>query len=282
MEIHNQNRNPLPISPNFVRYILIGFAAIIALLLVSGKSFVTIQSGEKGVLFKRFAGGLNVEKIYDEGFHIVMPWNTMYVYDVKIKESVEKLEVLSRNGLNIKVELSYRYFPIHNEIGVLHQTVGRNYHEAIIKPEIRSSTRQVIGKYIPEELYSTKRETIQEEIYTQTKAALMEKQIILDAVLIREVALPPTLQAAIENKLKQEQASLEYEFRIDKQRKEAERIIIEAEAKSRANIILNASLTENILRDKGIEATVKLSESPNAKTIVIGSTKDGLPLILGR
>ncbi|MDV7399736.1 SPFH domain-containing protein, partial [Arthrospira platensis SPKY1] len=97
---------------------------------------------------------------------------------------MEKLEVLSRNGLSIKVELSYRYYPIHDEIGVLHQTVGRNYHEAIIKPEIRSSTREVIGKYIPEELYSTKRETIQEEIYTQTKAALQEKHIILDAVLI--------------------------------------------------------------------------------------------------
>jgi regulator of protease activity HflC (stomatin/prohibitin superfamily) len=233
-------------------------------------------------VFKRFAGGLNVEKVYGEGFHIVMPWNTMFVYDVKIKESVEKLEVLSRNGLNIKVELSYRYYPVHQDIGILHQTVGRNYHEAIIKPEIRSSTRQVIGKYIPEELYSTKRETIQDEIYTQTKAALEEKNIILDAVLIREVALPPTLQAAIENKLKQEQESLEYEFRLDKQRKESERIIIEAEAKSRANIILNASLTEKILRDKGIEATVKLSTSPNAKTIVIGSAKDGLPLILGQ
>lgn len=282
MEIHNQNRNPLPVSPNIVRYLMIGFVAVIALLLISGKSFITIQSGEKGIVFKRFAGGLNVDKIYGEGFHVVMPWNTMFVYDVKIKESVEKLEVLSRNGLSIKVELSYRYYPIHDEIGVLHQTVGRNYHEAIIKPEIRSSTREVIGKYIPEELYSTKRETIQEEIYTQTKAALQEKHIILDAVLIREVALPPTLQAAIENKLKQEQESLEYEFRLEKERKEAERRIIEAEAKSQANIILNASLTEKILRDKGIEATVKLSTSPNAKTIVIGSTKDGLPLILGQ
>ncbi|MBK7094331.1 MAG: prohibitin family protein [Saprospiraceae bacterium] len=265
-----------------IRILVIGFVLLVIILLVSGKSFLTLNPGEKGVLFKRFSGGLEKDKIYSEGFHVIMPWNTMYIYDTRIMESFEKLEVLSRNGLNIKVDLSYRFYPVADDIGNLHTKIGKNFHESIIKPEIRSSTREVIGKYLPEELYSTKREAIQDEIFTQTSAALKKKYIILDAVLIREVALPQTLKTAIENKLKQEQESLEYEYRLEKERKEAERRIIEAQAKAKANQILNSSLTENILKDKGIEATLKLAESPNSKTVIIGSGKDGLPLILGK
>ncbi len=280
MEIH-QERNKEIFNPKAVtKFIIIGVVALILFLVLTNTTFLTIKPGEKGVLFKRFTGGLDKTHIYGEGFHMIMPWNNMYIYDTRIKESFEKMEVLSKNGLNIKIELSYRYYPQADKIGDLHEKIGKNYQEYIIKPEIRSSTREVIGKYLPEELYSTKREAIQDEIFEQTKKALNEKYITLDAILIREVSLPQTLQNAIENKLKQEQESLEYEYRLEKERKEAERRIIEAEAKSRANNILNKSLTDKILRDKGIEATIKLSESPNAKTIIIGG-KDGLPLILG-
>ena len=134
---------------------------------------------------------------------------------------------------------------------------------------------------LPEELYSTKRETIEDEIYEKTKEALATKNLLLDAVLIRDVTLPPTLQDAIENKLKQEQMSLEYEFKIEQAEKEAQRQIIEAQGKAKSNQILSVSLTDNVLKDKGIEATVKLSESPNSKVVVVGAGKDGLPLILG-
>jgi regulator of protease activity HflC (stomatin/prohibitin superfamily) len=281
MEIH-QEKNPELFNPKaLTKFIIIGVVALIIFLVLSNTTFLTIKPGEKGVLFKRFGGGLDKTHIYNEGFHMIMPWNNMYIYDIRIKESLEKMEVLSKNGLNIKIELSYRYYPQADKIGELHEKIGKNYHEYIIKPEIRSSTREVIGKYLPEELYSTKREAIQDEIFEQTKKALNEKYITLDAILIREVSLPQTLQNAIENKLKQEQESLEYEFRLVKERKEAERRIIEAQAKSEANNILNKSLTDKILKDKGIEATIKLAQSPNAKTIIIGGGKDGLPLILG-
>ena len=281
MEIFNQDKPKVQLPPALLRIILISSAILILILLMSGKSFMTLDPGEKGILFKRFSGGLDKEKIYGEGFHMILPWNTMYIYDTRIKESFESLEVLSKNGLSIKVDLSYRFNPIQEKIGMLHSKIGKEFHESIIKPEIRSSTREVIGKYLPEELYSTKREAIQDEIFQQTQKALMNKYINLDAVLIREVSLPNTLKAAIENKLKQEQESLEYEYRLEKERKEAERRIIEATAKAKANMILNSSLTENILKDKGIEATLKLAESPNSKTVIVGG-KDGLPLILGK
>ncbi len=283
MEIHRQRpKEEFPLSSKSItRLIIFAVIGFILFLILTSTTFLTIKPGEKGVIFKRFTGGLDKDNIYSEGFHVIAPWNNMYIYDVRVKEAFEKMEVLSKNGLNIKIELSYRYYPKADKIGYLHEKVGKNYPQYIIKPEIRSSTREVIGKYLPEELYSTKRESIQDEIFTQTSNALKEKFIILDAVLIREVSLPQTLKDAIENKLKQEQESLEYEYRLVKERKEAERRIIEAEAKAKANNILNQSLTDKILRDKGIEATIKLSESPNAKTIIIGSGKDGMPLILG-
>ena len=164
---------------------------------------------------------------------------------------------------------------------MLHNNVGENYHERIVIPEIRSATREVIGKYLPEELYSSKRDSIQTEIFDLAAARISEKNIALDAVLIRDVGLPEKLKQAIERKLQEEQSSLEYEFRLTRAEKEAERQRIEAEGKAAANRILSQSLTDKVLRDKGIEATLRLSESPNAKVIVIGGGDEGLPLILG-
>ncbi|MDH3710934.1 MAG: prohibitin family protein, partial [Cyclobacteriaceae bacterium] len=200
---------------------------------------------------------------------------------VRLQEAMESMEVLSKNGLTIKCELSFRFQPINDQIGFLHDNIGADYKNNIIIPEIRSATREVIGKYLPEELYSSKREAIQDEIETRTRSAIKEKHLTMDAILIREVTLPLTLQEAIEKKLRQEQESLEYEFRITKATQEAERQRIEAQGKARANTIISASLTDKILQEKGIEATKELAQSQNAKIVVIGSSDDGLPLILG-
>ena len=146
-------------------------------------------------------------------------------------------------------------------------------------PAIRSAARSVVGRYTPAQLYSTKRDAIQEEIYVETRKIVDDQYIQLNEVLVRDVTLPPTIREAIERKLQQEQQSLEYEFRLVTAEKEAEKQRIEAKGKADANRILAASLTPNILRDKGIEATLKLAESTNAKVVVVGSGKDGLPII---
>lgn len=259
---------------------ILAMILLIVILALSNSIFYTINSGEKGVMFHTFGGGLDKENIYDQGFKVKAPWNDIFIYDVRTNEGEENMTVLSKNGLQINVELSYRYNPIAEEIGSLHDDIGRNYLNRIVIPEIRSATREVIGKYLPEELYSSKREAIQVEIYSRTKDAISKKYINLDAILIREVELPETLKAAIERKLKEEQSSLEYEFRLERERKEAERKVIEAQAKADANRILNASLTDKILQDKGIEATLELAKSPNSKVVIVGGSGDGLPLIL--
>ena len=146
---------------------------------------------------------------------------------------------------------------------------------------VRSAARSVVGRYTPEQLYSSKRDAIQAEIYDETKKIVKNQYIVLDEVLVRDVTLPATIKQAIERKLRQEQESLEYEFRLISAQKEAERQVIEAQGKADANKILSQSLNDQILKDKGIEATLKLSESNNSKVIVIGSGDGGLPIILG-
>ena len=139
----------------------------------------------------------------------------------------------------------------------------------------------MIGNYLPEELYSTKREAIEDEIYARTKDNIEAKYLKLDAILIRDVTLPLTLRTAIEQKLKQEQEALEYDFKIQKARKEAERKEIEANGIAEFQKIVNRTITPQLLRWKGVEATQEISKSPNAKVVVIGNGEGDLPIILG-
>ena len=256
--------------------------AIIAIIILISKSAVTINSGEAGVLYKTFDGGVVTdEPALGEGFHIVAPWNKVFVYEVRQQEIYEKMNVLSSNGLDIKLEASAWFQPQFENLGKLHQEKSEMYIERILLPAIRSAARSVVGRYTPEQLYSSKRDAIQQEIFDETKNIVDDQYIQLNQILVRDVTLPSTIKDAIERKLKQEQESLEYEFRLVTAQKEAQKQIIEAQGKADANRILSESLNEKILQDKGIEATVKLSESPNSKVIVIGSGKSGMPIILG-
>ena len=251
-------------------------------MLILAKSFVTVGSGEAGVLYKIFGGGVVTdEPPMGEGFHFIFPWNKVFIYEVRQQEVFEKMNVLSSNGLDIKLEASAWFQPKYEDLGKLHQEKSEAYKQRILLPAIRSAARSVVGRYTPEQLYSTKRDAIQQEIYVETKKVVEDQYIQLNAVLVRDVTLPVPIKEAIERKLRQEQESLEYEFRLVTAAKEAEKQVIEAQGKADANRILAASLTPNILRDKGIEATLMLAQSPNTKIVVVGSGKDGLPLILG-
>ena len=255
--------------------------AVIGIILFS-KSTVTINSGQAGVLYKTFGGGVVTdEPPLGEGFQIVAPWNKVFIYEVRQQEIYEKMQVLSSNGLEIQLEASAWFQPQSENIGSLHQEKGENYISRVIQPTIRSAARSVVGRYTPEQLYSSKRDVIQTEIFLETKKILDKQFIQLNEILVRDVTLPSTIKTAIERKLKQEQESLEYEFRLVTAKKEAEKQIIEAQGKADANRILSASLTDKILQDKGIEATIQLSQSPNSKVIIIGSGESGMPIILG-
>jgi len=258
------------------------FLVVISIFLLL-KTAVTIDAGESGVLWKRFDGGVvTSEPPLAEGFQIIAPWNNVFIYNVRQQNKfIQDMEVLSSNGLEIKLDVSILYSPKIDELGLLHKTKGKNYLDVVIIPEVRSAARSVVGRYTPEQLYSSKRDVIQKEIYDEVSKKAGAQHVQINDVLVRDVTLPPTIKEAIERKLKQEQESLEYEFRLVTAQKEAEKQIIEAKGKADANKILSASLTDKILQDKGIEATLKLAQSPNSKVVLIGAGKSGMPIILG-
>lgn len=255
---------------------------IVFLFIIITKSAVTIGPGEGGVLFERFGDGINTENTYGEGFHVVAPWNDMLVFKVRQQSISDEMNVLSVNGLEVKVSGTVWYEPEYSKLGLLIKTKGKDYVRELIDPSINAAAKSVVGRYTPEQLYSSKRDIIEKEILIEVKKVLDNQHVKVKRVLVENVKLPATIKDAIERKLKQEQESLEYEFRITKAQQEAKRQKIDAEGKAEANRILSASLTDKILQEKGIQATVELAKSPNSKIVVVGSAKDGLPLILGK
>jgi prohibitin 2 len=258
-------------------FIIIAVAAVI----LFSKSTITIGPGEGGVLFQTLGDGINTEETYGEGFHIVAPWNRMIVRKVRQQSISDEMNVLSVNGLEVKVNGTIWYEPELENLGFLIKTKGEDYELELLDPAINAAARSVVGRYTPEQLYSSKRDVIEQEILEEIQIVLKDQYLSVKRVLVEDVKLPSTIRIAIETKLKQEQESLEYEFRLSKAKKEAERQKIDAEGKAVANKILSASLTDKILQEKGIDATLELSKSTNSKVIVIGSGKSGMPIILG-
>ena len=271
------NQMELNFPKGGVFLIIIAVAAII----LFSKSTVTIGPGEGGVIFETLGDGINTNKTYGEGFHIVLPWNKMIIRKVRQQSISDEMNVLSVNGLEVKVNGTIWYEPEFENLGNLIKTKGEDYERELLDPAINAAARSVVGRYTPEQLYSSKRDVIEQEILEEVTTLLAGQFLSVKKVLVEDVKLPITIKEAIERKLKQEQESLEYEFRLVTADKEAQKQRIEAQGKADANKILSASLTDKILQDKGIEATIKLSESPNSKVIVIGSGDSGMPIILG-
>jgi len=262
-------------------YLILIVVGVIVLLFFGSSMFYTIQPGERAIVFRPFGEGLDKENIYMPGFHVVAPWNDMIVYDVKEQQREETMDVLDKNGLSINMDVSVRFNPTYEKIGTLHEVFGKRFIDQLIVPEVRSMVRQVAGRYTAEEIYSTKRSEVEQAIIVETKVILEKNNIDMRALLIRSINLPDQIRIAIENKLKQEQEALAYQFRLTRETAEAERKRIEAEGIAKYNQIINSSLSDKILQQRGIEATLELSKSTNSKVVVIGSGKDGLPLILG-
>ena len=254
----------------------------VVILLSIGKFWVTIESGHHGVLYRTLGSGVDVnEPAFGQGLHIIAPWNKMHIYETRRTERTETMNVLSVNLLTIGLDITTFYSPDVSKLGYLDVERSSAYETKFVVPVMRSVVREVIAKYLPEEINSTKRVEIQTEIMDAARIKLAENFVILDDFLIRNINLPDKLRASIEKKLQQEQEALEYKYKIAKEIKEAERKRIEAQGIQDFQKIISQSINDKLLKWNGIEATLKLAESNNAKVIVIGGGKDGLPIILG-
>jgi regulator of protease activity HflC (stomatin/prohibitin superfamily) len=213
--------------------------------------------------------------------HFIPAWNHVIQYDTRVHEMKEQLVVLSSNGLTIRVDSSLRFRPRMDELYELQTEIGPDYDQKVIGPVVRSEARKVFGRYQPEEIYSTKREEIERQIYEEVLKALEGKHVIVEAILVRDVELPETIRTAIADKLAEEQRAQKMRFTLDRERQEADRKQIEAQGIAKYQSIVRQGLTPEYLQFKGIEATAQLAESSNAKVVIVGGGKSGLPLILG-
>jgi regulator of protease activity HflC (stomatin/prohibitin superfamily) len=260
-------------------YFIVTLLILLLILVFFYKQIViTIKSGEAGVLYMRFFGGTVTDYVYPEGIHLIAPWDDMQIYNVRIQTQFHDFEVLTNRGLPIKLSLAIRFRPEYEMLAVLHQQVGPDYINTIIIPAIESILRKEIGHYNPEDIYINK-DNFLTEIIMKALDELGQKFVKINDVVIRAVSLPDSIKKAIENKLVKEQQYQAYHFQLKIAEQEAKRKRIEAQGISDYHKILSKTLNQKIIKWHGIEATLKLSKSENAKIIVIGAGKDGLPII---
>lgn len=227
---------------------------------------------------------------YSEGIHLIAPWDRMYIYNIRLQQISHTYDALTNDGLDVKTEITIRWKPIEDDLGKLHRDIGPEYVDTLVIPLIGAFAREEIARVTPDALYSPARLAIQEAIRARTKAALMsrfypelhrESYLIVEDVLIRSVELPPPVKAAIQDKIVQKQIAESYVYRLQRERQEAERKAIEAQGIQRFQATINSTISEGYLKWKGIDATLELAKSNNAKIVVIGAGRDGMPVILG-
>jgi regulator of protease activity HflC (stomatin/prohibitin superfamily) len=251
----------------------------VGLALIWNRVVITVQSGEAGVLY-RWVSGTEMNRIYGEGLHIIWPWNRMYIYNVRLQTKERNYTMLTQGGLPIDLQIAVRYRPDLRLLPLLHVTVGPEYLDKVVFPETEAVLRRAVGQYTPEQVYTSKRGFL-ESIVVSSLTNVENRYVIVDDVLVRSVELPPAVRLAVERKLTLSEEEKAYKYRLGIEHKEAERKAIEAEGIKKYQDIIKQSLTEDLLRWQGVQATKELSTSPNSKTVIIGSGKDGLPLILG-
>ncbi|MBP8976194.1 MAG: prohibitin family protein [Bacteroidetes bacterium] len=254
-----------------------GITAIIFLLIALSQCFTVIPAGHVGVV--DFFGTVSANTL-KSGINLVNPMARVIKLSIKTQEIKEVMDVPSKEGLTVKLELSVLFHLDPEKAAEVYKTVGENYVSVILEPQFRSVARGVTAGYEAKALYTSEREMLAQIIMTDLQKIVGPRGIIVESSPLRQITLPPGLTAAIEEKLRAEQESQRMQFVLAKERQEADRKRIEAQGISDFQNIVAKGISDQLLRWKGIEATEKLANSQNTKVIVIGAGKDGLPLIL--
>ena len=298
----------------------LAFSLMLALLLIVvlwPYIVITVPSGRVGVLWKRFNGFdvycwcfvgrgtvLDPRELREEGLHVIAPWDKLFLYDLRLQSTTLAINAISKDGVSVTAQINVRYQLLHHSVAVLHKFIGPQYMESVIGPEIGSQAREVFSLYTAQQIY-TSRDTIQQEILANTQKSLganLDKLVqpeameqpdpkhyndflrgsiqILDT-LVLSIELPPSIVAAINRQTEQFYLIQEYKFRVEREAEESKRKQIEANGIAAFQRTVSQGISDSYLRWRGIEATLALAQSHNAKIVVIGTGKDGLPIILG-
>ena len=270
----------LPSMPNmrgFGSKLLIVIGAIFALIFFFS-SVISVPTGHVGVLtlFGKVTG-----ETLGEGIHVINPLKAVQKLSIQTQSIKESANVPSNEGLILALDTSLLFHLDRNKAADVYQKVGANYAEKIVEPTLRAAIRAATSAHTANALYTNARELVQQQIQEQLNTELGPRGVVIEDVLLRDVQLPPLLKSSIEAKQQAEQDALRMSFILQKEKQEAERKRIEAQGIADFQKIVAQGISPQLLEWKGIEATEKLSSSSNSKVVVIGNTKNGLPLILG-
>ena len=255
-------------------------AALVALLftlLAMLRLFTVIPAGHVGVV--DFFGTVS-SRTLKAGINVRNPLARIIKFSIKTQQVYEVMDVPSKEGLTVKLDASILFHLDPEKAAEIYKTVGANYVEILVEPQFRSVCRGVTAGYEAKALYTSQREELAHLITVDLLKLVAERGVIVETAPLRKIELPRKVTDAIEDKLKAEQESQRMEFVLTKEKQEAERKRIEARGIADFQQIVAQGISEPLLRWKGIEATEKLAHSENAKVVIIGAGKDGLPIIL--
>lgn len=261
-----------------LRLLLLGVIGFVVVILLFS-AVTRVDSGAVGVLtlFGRVTG-----EVLPEGMHLINPLKTNHELSVRTQELKETASVPSSEGLVMNLDTSLIYHLNPDKAADVFQKIGPGYVEVLIEPNLRSAIREATASHSANALYSGEREMVAKQIIATLTSQLSQRGIVVENILLRDIQLPTTLKASIELKQQAEQEALAMNFRLQKETQEAQRKRIEAQGISDFQRIVAQGISAQLLEWKGIEATENLAKSPNAKVVVIGGGKNGLPLILGQ
>jgi prohibitin 1 len=259
---------------------LIGLAIVAFLAVVLLFSSVTrVGTGHVGVLtlFGRVTG-----EMLPEGMHVINPLKTNNEMSIQTQTLKESASVPSSEGLVMNLDTSLIYHVDPSKASDVYQKIGPEYEAVLIEPNLRAAIREATASHTANALYTGEREMVAKQIYDQLVSLLSQRGFIVESILLRDIQLPATLKTSIEAKQQAEQEALAMNFRLQKETQEAQRKRIEAAGIRDFQQIVAQGISPQLLEWKGIEATENLAKSSNSKVVVIGNSKNGLPLILGQ
>jgi len=270
----------LPEMPNLggFRSKVLRLGVLVLVLILFFASVVSVPTGHVGVLtlFGRVTG-----ETLGEGIHLINPMKSVQRLTIRTQAVKESASVPSNEGLILALDTSLLFHLDRTMAAEVYQKLGPNYGETIIEPTLRAAIRAATSAHTANALYTNARELVQQQIQSELTTQLAPRGVIIENVLLRDVQLPAMLKSSIEAKQQAEQDALRMNFILQKEKQEAERKRIEGQGIADFQKIVAQGISAQLLEWKGIEATEKLATSPNSKVVVVGNTKNGLPLILG-
>jgi len=272
------NGNTINIGGGYIKRFFGAIVASVVLLVLVSSSITTIETGNVGVLTLY---GKVTDEVLPEGIHFINPLKSVHKMSVRTDSVKESAAVPSSEGLVINLDTSVVFHLKADHAADVYQKLGPNYMEALVEPNVRSAVREATASHSANTLYSSAREEVAQQIKSNLENVLGPRGIEVEQILLRDIQLPPTLKASIEAKQQAEQESLAMSFKLQKEKQEADRKRIEAQGIRDFQATVSQGISAQLLQWKGIEATENLAKSSNTKIVVIGNSKNGLPLILG-